>query len=203
MAGGIFSSMRGYGKRTLRESMTEARRRFPLQARVAAAHSVAARVTALDAFRNARTIGLYASLGSEVDTTEIARAALASGKQTLYPRLRSGELAMEFAPSTPEALRPGPLRALEPAAESESIDPSEIDLILVPGLAFDGLGNRLGRGQGYYDATLARLGHALRLGIAYDFQIVPDVPHEQHDAPVDAIATEIRLLFPNRGSASR
>ncbi len=70
-----------------------------------------------------------------------------------------------------------------------------IDLIAVPGVAFDASGRRLGRGGGYYDATLAQLpAGAVRVGLAFEVQIVPSVPDEQHDATLDTVVTE-RMIY--------
>jgi 5-formyltetrahydrofolate cyclo-ligase len=73
----------------------------------------------------------------------------------------------------------------------------ELDLVVVPGVAFDAEGRRLGRGGGYYDATLALLPRgAARLGVAFEIQVVPAVPEEPHDVRLDGVVTEARVLFP-------
>jgi 5-formyltetrahydrofolate cyclo-ligase len=74
------------------------------------------------------------------------------------------------------------------------VPPSEIDCVVVPGVAFSPEGWRLGRGGGYYDATLAALPRALRVGVAFEVQLVPTVPREPHDVALDAVVTESRLL---------
>jgi 5-formyltetrahydrofolate cyclo-ligase len=95
----------------------------------------------------------------------------------------------------------GPLGALEPPPAAPEVPPAEIDAIVVPGVAFSADGHRLGRGGGYYDATLAALPHALRVGLAFDVQVLPDVPRELHDARLDVLVTETRLLaFPREPS---
>jgi 5-formyltetrahydrofolate cyclo-ligase len=83
----------------------------------------------------------------------------------------------------------------EPPPDLPAVPLSEIELVLVPGVAFDGSGRRLGRGRGHYDATLAALSPAaVRIGLAFELQIVAAVPCEPHDMPLDAIVTERRVL---------
>ena len=105
--------------------------------------------------------------------------------------------ALEFACCAASELVPGPARALEPPASSPSLPLDAIDLIVVPGVAFDARGGRLGRGRGHYDATLARLrpGTA-RVGLCFDEQVVDRVPVEPHDVPLDVVVTGSRVLRP-------
>ena len=182
-------------KTALRERMLAARSALPAAERARASTAIAARVLKLPAWRAARTVALHAALGSEVDTGDLVRAAAAEGKRIVWPRLSRDGRVMELAACSAEELVPGPARALEPPASAPAVPPSAIDLVLVPGVAFDPGGNRLGRGRGHYDATLCRLGPAaVRIGIAFDAQVVDAVPAEPHDVPLDAVATESRLL---------
>ena len=78
---------------------------------------------------------------------------------------------------------------------------TEIDLVVVPGVAFDAAGRRLGRGRGHYDATLAGLpAGAARIGLAFELQLVPEIPEEPHDVRLDAVVTEARVLFSTASS---
>ena len=84
----------------------------------------------------------------------------------------------------------GPFSQLqEPPAGSPRVAPERIDVMLVPGVAYDGEGHRLGQGRGYYDRFLAQAPRALRLGLCHDFQLVAAVPHRAGDEPVDYIVT--------------
>ncbi len=189
--------MNGSSKEALRGALIVARLRLSLDDRASMSHAVAVRVLALDAYRRARTLALYAPMGAEVDTAEIARAAAANGKRLTYPRLVEGGRALAFCACAPEALAPGALRTREPPPGAPVVPPDELDLVLVPGVAFDAYGRRLGRGRGHYDATLAILpASAARVGLAFELQIVPAVPQESHDALLDAIVTESRVLVP-------
>jgi 5-formyltetrahydrofolate cyclo-ligase len=187
-------------KAALRDRLTASRAALPPEARAAASLAIASRLAALPAWRAASTVALHAPLGAEVDTAPLARLALTEGKRIAWPRLAAGEREMTFACCAPEELVPGPARALEPPASAPPLPPTAVDLVVVPGIAFDASGGRLGRGRGHYDATLARLRPgAARIGLAFDAQVVTRVPCEAHDVPLDAVITESRTLAPARG----
>jgi len=190
-------------KQALREAILAARRQLTPEARTLRSEQIAARVLSLDAFERSRTLAVYAPIGAEVDPSVIAAAALARGKRLAYPVLDGDARALRFAACTPAALVAGALRCLAPPPEADPVAPGEIDLVLVPGIAFDRAGRRLGRGRGHYDATLAALrSDALRLGLAFELQLVPEVPQEPHDAPLDGVVTEARVLWRSRATAS-
>jgi 5-formyltetrahydrofolate cyclo-ligase len=191
-------------KQALREAMILARSRLSTGDRTAFAHAISLRVIALEAFERARTLALYAPMGAEVDTAQIARAAASRGKRVVYPRLVAGQRALAFAVCGGDSLRPGALGAREPPADAPELPLTEIDLAIVPGLAFDARGQRLGRGRGHYDATLAMLrADASRVGLAFEVQIVPAVPTEEHDVALDAVVTEAATRFRLSGAAAR
>jgi 5-formyltetrahydrofolate cyclo-ligase len=191
-------------KQAMRAAMTAARSRLSAGDRAAFSHLIAARVLGLAAVQRAHTLALYAPMGAEVDTAEIARELAARGRRIAYPRLIDGERALAFAACREDALRPGPLGTREPPPEATAVPAREIAAVLVPGLAFDGRGCRLGRGRGHYDATLASLPAATaRIGLAFEMQIVPAVPHEEHDLPLDVVVTEAEVRFRDPGGAPR
>lgn len=183
-------------KRALRESMVAARLRLDPADRAARSARIAARVLALDAFARAGALAAYAAVGAEADPAPIAAEAAALGKRVAYPRLAPGARALGFARCPPDALVPGAYRTLEPPPGAEPVDPATLDLVLVPGVAFDAACRRLGRGRGHYDATLRALRPgALRVGLAFEVQLVPEVPAEAHDVALDAVVTEERVLW--------
>jgi len=187
-----------YQKRRLRELVIAARARLTAAEREDASRRIADRLGGLDAFAAARTIALYAPIGAEVDTGEIVRRALAAGKALAWPRLPPGRLALEFAACDPEGLVAGPHRTREPPPGAPAVPLAAIDLVLVPGVAFDATGQRLGRGRGHYDATLVEMpARTARVGLCFEAQIVPGLPSEPHDAPLDAVVTELRVLVPS------
>lgn len=181
-------------KRALRAAVLAARGRLDPSARAQASTAVVARLEALDLVRGARTLAVYAPLGSEVDVLELARRLAGRGVRVLFPRVVRGERRMRLAACAPEDLVPGPLGALEPPAAAPSVEAGEVDCALVPGLAFSLDGHRLGRGGGHYDATLASLPRAARIGVAFEAQVVPAIPREPHDVTLDALVTEARAL---------
>ena len=152
--------------------------------------------------RSAGCIALYRSLGSEVATAELASALIAAGKDVCFPAVVEGEAVLHFrrphGPSRPSALGIHEHEDL-PGAR---VDLAAIDLFVVPARAVDRNGHRLGRGKGYYDATLAAAGaRARRVCLVFDQQLVDRVPTEAHDARMDAICTDARWLdLPERPS---
>ncbi|HEY6002625.1 MAG TPA: 5-formyltetrahydrofolate cyclo-ligase [Anaeromyxobacter sp.] len=187
-------------KRALRSELIAARARIPHEARAEKSRAIADRIEAVAPFREARVIALYAPLGTEVDGVEIARRALRRGARVVFPRAVAGERRLAFAPCAPGELVRGPLGAGEPPAGCEEVAPDEIGCVVLPGVGFSLDGFRLGRGGGYYDATLRAMPGAARLGVAYDVQVLPALPREPHDAPLDALVTESRTLFFGRDS---
>jgi len=144
------------------------------------------------AWRQAQTIALFASLPSEPDTAPLILRGLGAGKKLALPRLEdSNPLLSLHQVISPEALQRGELGFLEPKADAPIIPVEELDLILVPGIAFDRNGGRLGRGGGYYDRLLSQPQcRALLVGVFFSIQELPRVPRESWDHPLQWIATE-------------
>lgn len=174
--------------------MLRARSALACSLRERADRDIAARFLALEAFGHARTVLFYASYRGEVATQPLVEAALAAGKRTALPRVDRPRRTMEAYPiSSWDDLQPGAYGILEPPASSPVIPPAEIDLIVVPGVAFDETGARVGYGAGYYDRYLARTG-GCRAALAYELQVVASVPAGSYDALMDYIITERRVI---------
>jgi len=141
--------------------------------------AVCASVLAMRAFATAAHVVVYAPMDKEIDPGTVALRARAAGKPVYYPA-PTGDL--EF------------LGGSSPAEDRRLSAPTASLLILVPGLAFDREGVRLGRGVGWYDRVLGRHPDAIRIGLAYDFQVVPALPRETWDVPMHAIVTEAQVL---------
>jgi 5-formyltetrahydrofolate cyclo-ligase len=180
-------------KAELRAALLAARTRLAPEDRAERSRRIAARLDALPALREARVVASFAPLGAEVDGLAAVAGARTRGATVVFPRI-VGERLLGFAPCEPAALVKGPVGALEPPAGCASVAPEEIDVVLVPGVGFSEDGHRLGRGGGYYDAALAALPRAFRIGVAFDVQVLPDLPREAHDASLDALVTESRTL---------
>ncbi|TWJ13523.1 5-formyltetrahydrofolate cyclo-ligase [Geobacter argillaceus] len=151
-------------------------------------------------FVAARSLALYAACDNEVATSEICRAALAAGKELCYPRVEAGSLVFREASGECELVC-GSFGIPEPQEGFPPRDPGELDLIVIPGVAFDLKGHRIGYGKGFYDRTVHLLEGSGRLvGLCYDFQLVDAVAGEPHDVLMDLIITESRQV--GRGSLS-
>lgn len=136
-------------------------------------------------------VALYAPKGTEVDTARIDAFARAHGLVVVYPRVDDGHRRLSFHVSTVDALVPGAFALREPVADASTAVPlSEIAAFAIPGLAFDRAGGRIGWGRGYYDITLAAAPQALRIGLAFECQIVDSVPHDPHDVRLHYVVTE-------------
>ncbi|MCK4565367.1 MAG: 5-formyltetrahydrofolate cyclo-ligase [Verrucomicrobia bacterium] len=148
---------------------------------------------ALDAFQSAKTVALYIAIGGEVNLETLFPTCWKLDKRTCIPVFNEGtklyEMA-EIADDTP--CRIGHYGIREPISPT-LVSMEQIDLIAVPGVAFDPQGNRLGRGGGHYDRLLDGFsGDAA--AVAFDFQILPGIPTDAHDKPVQCIATESKIL---------
>ncbi|MBZ9596303.1 5-formyltetrahydrofolate cyclo-ligase [Streptomyces yangpuensis] len=185
-------------KSELRRELLAARRALSPDARAAAAAALA--VTALDLpeLAGARTVAAYVSVGGEPGTRALLDALRAAGKRVLLPLLLPDNdldwAAYEGPGSLAEAAHPGRMRLLEPSGPALGPDAvTEADAVLLPGLAVDGRGMRLGRGGGSYDRVLQRLeragAHPALVVLLYDEEVVARVPEEPHDHPVQAVAT--------------
>lgn len=142
----------------------------------------------LEVFRTARAVGAYMPLADEVDITPLFQSL----EKTFYiPALDEARGLYRMAKMTP-TLKKGRFGIPEPAVPVFAAA-DEIDLMIVPGVAFDRAGRRIGRGGGFYDRLLP-LYRAVRAGICFDFQCLETVPAEAHDVQVDWLITESQIL---------
>ena len=138
-----------------------------------------------------QVVALYAAKGSEVDTARIDAFARGRGLVVAYPRVNGRARLLAFHAVPPEALAPARFELREPSADAPRVAVEDIAAFVVPGLAFDRAGWRLGWGRGHYDATLAAAPRALRIGLAYERQVVEQVAREAHDVALHIIITEV------------
>ncbi len=161
--------------------------------------SVCRRVIAAGFFETASTVMMYLPIDFEVDLTPLALRCFQDGKTVCVPRMdwSSRRMTAVEIVSLEDEFEQRRCGVREPVS-GRPIPGDEIDLILIPALAYDAAGFRLGRGGGFYDRFLAqptlRQGGVRLCGVAFDQQIVDEVPHEAHDAIVDAIVTDRRLI---------
>jgi 5-formyltetrahydrofolate cyclo-ligase len=187
-------------KAGLRRDMLARRAALAPDAVARASQAAAERIMALPAYREAREILAYLPVRNELDAGLVAGRALNDGKRLLLPRCRAGApglLDLGCVRCLSE-VRPGRYGILEPP--QQACQPPETfapDLILVPGLAFDVRGNRLGFGGGYYDRLLAlpTADSAFTVGLGYAFQLVLSLPAAPWDRPVNAVVTDRQTLL--------
>ena len=151
------------------------------------AHSVSMlqRLELHPVFVEARTVLLYHSLPDEV-TTHAFIDRWCGEKEIILPTVVGDDLVLHRY-TGPDCLTLGSYGILEPSGELFT-DFGRITLAVIPGMAFDHQGNRLGRGKGYYDRLLPRLTHAYKLGLCFSFQLLSEeIPHELHDQKMDAV----------------
>lgn len=159
------------------------------RARDEASAAACARALAVARAAGARDVGLYAAAPSELDTRGLFDALVAGGVRAHFPKVDGEGMAFHEVRRWRD-LAPGAFGLLEPAADPAA--PAELDVVFVPGVAFDARGARLGRGKGYYDRWLARRPR-LVVGYAFDFQFVPQLPFDPAiDRSMDMIVTERR-----------
>lgn len=145
----------------------------------------------LPCFKKSNKILTYHSLPDEIDTTQFLKKWCE--KKIIYlPRVKGEQL--DVIKYTPTSIQPGAFNILEPTGNSISIN--EIDIIIVPGIAFDRNGSRIGRGKGFYDRLLCN-SNSIKIGIGYDFQLYDNIITEQHDIPMDIIITPNNTIIIN------
>lgn len=181
-------------KADLRAATLAARRAMRAGERLTASRAVAQRLLALPELARASTVLLYAALAEEADLGTLIGPLHARAVTTVFPRVRGDRLEL-VAASDLRTLQLGYRGIQEPVGPA--VDPTTIDAVVVPGVAFDPHGGRLGQGGGHYDRLLPSLPEtAVRIGACFACQVVPAVPREPHDAVVDLVVTDRAVYRP-------
>jgi 5-formyltetrahydrofolate cyclo-ligase len=159
-------------------------------------HVVQAKAIGFSPYLNADSVVLYSPTGKEVGTEEIRDHSLKKGKRLFYPRLGNNERLDLVQVESVQELRRGRYGILEPVGGRLMTDKDQEHLVVfVPGVAFDVQGNRLGKGGGWYDRVLERLGDKVSIiGLAYEFQLVEELPVERWDRKMHHVITEERIV---------
>ena len=176
-------------KDATRERMKRLRLATPREALRARSSRIAAGVRELPEFTRARTVLSYVSVQGEADTSSLEDDVRARGGRWILPRVEGERLALHVIPKG-AVLRPGAFGIPEPSPDLPEVAPEEVDFVLVPALAVDEQGHRIGWGGGFYDRTLPSLSCAFRCAVVYDFQLLAEVPSAAHDAAMDAVVSE-------------
>ncbi|MBA4608091.1 5-formyltetrahydrofolate cyclo-ligase [Aeromicrobium sp. Marseille-Q0843] len=184
-------------KSNLREAVASRRRARSAGDRVLAAEAIALHAAALPALVRARRVAAYLSLPSEPGTAPLLEMLVGRGVEVLVPVSRP-DRTLDWAAYEPGAVVAGALGV--PAPTGPTLGPEALatcDVALVPGLAADHAGNRLGRGAGYYDRALADF-TGVTCAVVFEDELLPHVPREPHDQPVDLVLTPSGTFRPER-----
>lgn len=183
-------------KRRVRRSMLNHRRSLTEVQSKTASTLIQKTLLETDEYRRAGVLALYSPIHNEVDTAGVAADALASGKRIAFPVVVGHGLIFREIKEL-ASLKKGSFGILEPCLTCAVFDPEDVDLFILPGIAFDLQGHRIGYGKGYYDKTLHRLeGRGRFVGFCHDFQLIDAIAGEPHDVRVDMIITEKRSIRP-------
>jgi 5-formyltetrahydrofolate cyclo-ligase len=185
-------------KRALRLAMGERRKALPVEERARRSQQATARLLGLPELVRATVVAGFSALPAEIDPAPALAAFRRRGVEVALPRMTAGTPRLRFHRTADlDQLRPGPFGVLEPPDSCPEVPPDGIDLFLIPGLAFDAGGRRLGFGGGYYDELAPAVragGRGILIGLGFDFQVVEHCPAGEGDALLDAVVTDGRVL---------
>ena len=175
-------------KKELRQFIRNKKRQYSSSQLEELSLSVLSRLNGNEHLQRAETILMYYSLPDEVNTHAYIEQLLTEGKKILLPEVIDGENMVIREYTGKHDLKEGAFHIMEPVG---SLFPEEryqeINLAIIPGMAFDGNHNRLGRGKGYYDRFLQKIPQVYKIGICFPFQLVDEIPTEETDIKMDAI----------------
>jgi 5-formyltetrahydrofolate cyclo-ligase len=190
--------LRARAKVALRKRLRAVRASLPEAARAERSRQIGQRVCALDVWQRAGVVAVFRSMEHEVDTAWLIADARARGAVVALPCVLDDHDTLVFRVAwhgeRAYALQYSAMGIEEPDASAPTLDPAEIDVVVVPALALDASGQRLGYGRGWYDRTLPRCTRATTLAVAFDFQLLAEIPCGSHDVPVHWIVTDQRTL---------
>lgn len=179
-------------KQELRRQIRAAKKAVPFCEKLTRSASIMQQVETSPQFVQANTVLLYWSMDDEVQTHDFVNRWY-KDKTLLLPCVDGDELRLRRY-TGPECMTAGEQFGIGEPTGPEFSDTDSIDIIIVPGVAFDLQGNRLGRGRGFYDRLLKTTPNAIKIGVAFDFQVVDQVPTEPLDVPMNLIISETPCL---------
>lgn len=184
-------------KRAARAHARAARCALDLATCDAASESLAAALLSLQELAGARIVLAYGATPEEIDPAPTVASLRARGTRVALPRIESPGVLGVHLVEHDDDLDAGPYGLTQPRADAPRVPLDDIDAVLVPGVAFDEAGFRLGYGGGYYDRLIPQLrDDCLTIGIAYDEQLLERIPAEEHDVRVRLVVTPTRVLRP-------
>ena len=176
-------------KQTLRKQIREAKRAVSFSEKERRSAAIMHQVEQLPRFLEAKVVLLYWSMADEVQTHDFVNRWYRQ-KTLLLPCVDGDDLLLRQY-TGPECLKAGEQFGIGEPTGPEYSQVDQVEMIVVPGVAFDRKGNRMGRGRGFYDRLLKSTPNAYKVGVAFDFQMLDDIPMEPFDVPMDDVITEI------------
>ena len=181
-------------KKTIRDTILKERAKLDKAAHIAHSKKILDLLKATTYYKEAKMVMCFVSFGDELDTHKFIESALGEGKRVVVPITKSK--TKELIPSELKSfdeLEPGYYDILTPKEEFiRPVDPSDIDLVVVPGVAFDTYGYRVGYGGGYYDRFLSNIARTVpKIAVGFSLQLTERLPRESFDIPVDMLITEL------------
>ena len=183
-------------KRALRQQLLAQRRALSPDEWLQSSHLAQQNLLNLEEYSRAECIAVYAAAHNEVDTALIVEAAFAAGKRVLYPAVCDKTMVLRQVEGL-DQLNAGCFGILEPCNSGIDHQADEADLFIVPGIAFDRGGHRVGYGKGFYDRFLQHPGRkAILVGLCHDFQLIDgDIPADRHDIRMEIVVTAQRTIM--------
>ena len=184
--------MKVLSKKELRHRLRSLRRSLPTREHQHLSKAIVENIKGLEPFKSARTILAFCPFDGEPDISPLLEEILKEGKDLLIPKVEQESMKLCKIRSF-DGLALGSFCLLEPT-QCEEVEPDLVDFALVPGVAFDLKGYRLGMGKGFYDRILGRI-RGFKVGVAFSFQVFEEIPCDPWDRRVDAIATEETIIY--------
>lgn len=186
-------------KNQLRKQIREQGVILDSQQKLGFSRDIINKILTLDKFKEAKCVMSYISIKDEVETSELLKSCLSMGKRLCVPYIDLENKGIMYSVEITDIesqLSVGTYGILEPKDISKKVEVSEVDFIIIPGIAFDLAKRRLGRGAGYYDRYLEGiLPKTVKCALCFDHQIVERVPFEEHDKRMDIILTPTRTIY--------
>lgn len=183
-------------KAALRNTIKQVRSKLTVPYRSTSSNQICTRIRSLEQYRQAKRIALYFAINGEIDLTTLWNSAPLQGKFCYFPVLNN-DSTLSFLPATPNTpFKSNRYSIPEPDVSPDlAIPVDQLDLIIVPVVAFDIRCTRLGMGAGYYDRTLENKKHGHIIGVAYQFQRVDFIEPQPWDVPLDAVVTQKAIYW--------
>lgn len=183
-------------KKILRKQISSVKKLIPLEEKIRRSDAVMERLLEHPEYKNSKKILFYWSMDDEVFTKQTVIQAYNEGKEVYLPVVEGDNLRIRLFEGAAAMVAGESFAIPEPSNDSPEASIDDMDLAVVPGVAFDAQCSRMGRGKGYYDRLLSaatKEGRPYTIGVCFDFQLVPKVPVEECDKPLDCVISETSL----------